>query len=394
MRPALLAFLALAPAAAVAQEGAVAIKGVRIITVSGEEIESGTVVLRGGKIEAVGKDAEVPWDARAVDGARKVLFPGFVEAHSFRGMDRANERMGSVPFVSTFDAINPVDPYFEDCLRQGVATLQVSPGNDTLIGGQSCVVHPGGVTAESMIVARNAFLKISLRPRAGVSRMAHLAALRKDLDDVSELLKDSKGGDVDPRKEPLVRLRKGVTPAFVYCPTASDVHRAIELAEAYTFRMKLVLGRDGWKAAAEIAKRKLEVVLAPDLAYWETDEETHEEVRRFGAGPFSKAGVKFALQTEPSPFGSGLLWFQAALAVKHGVPRAEALKAVTLWPAEMLGVGDRLGSIEKGKDATFVLLTGDPLDAQAWVDQVWIDGKPRYDRTKDQALKRILETRR
>jgi imidazolonepropionase-like amidohydrolase len=250
------------------------------------------------------------------------------------------------------------------------------------------------VTAESMIVARNAFLKISLRPRAGVSRMAHLAALRKELDEATEQLKNAKGGEPDLRREPLLRLLKGVTPAFVFCPSASDVHRALELAETYKFRMKLVLGRDGWKAAGEIAKAKLEVVLPPELAYWETDEDTHEEVRRFGAGAFSKLGVKYALQTEASSLGGGLLWYQAAMAVRQGVPRAEALKAATLWPAEILGLGARLGSIEKGKDATFVLLTGDPLDAQTWVDQVWVDGKVVYDRTKDQALRRILETRR
>jgi imidazolonepropionase-like amidohydrolase len=377
-----------------AQESPVALKGARILTVSGEDLESGTLTLRGGKIESVGKEAQPAWDGRVVDASRKVIVPAFVEAHSFRGMDRANERMGSVPFVSTFDAINPVDPYFEDCLRQGIATVHVSPGNDTMFGGQSCVVHPVGVTTESMIVARNAFLKISLRPRAGVSRMAHLASLRKELDEAAEQLKNAKGGEPDPRREPLVRLLKGVTPAFVFCPSASDVHRALELAEAYKFRMKLVLGRDGWKAAGEIAKAKLEVVLPSELAYWETDEDTHEEVRRFGAGAFSKLGVKYALQTEASLLGGGLLWYQAALAVRQGVPRAEALKASTLWPAEILGLGARLGSIEKGKDATFVLLTGDPLDAQTWVDQVWVDGKVVYDRTKDQALRRILETRR
>jgi imidazolonepropionase-like amidohydrolase len=377
-----------------AQESPVALKGARILTVSGEDLESGTLTLRGGKIESVGKEAQPAWDGRVVDASRKVILPAFVEAHSFRGMDRANERMGSVPFVSTFDAINPVDPYFEDCLRQGIATVHVSPGNDTMFGGQSCVVHPVGVTAESMIVARNAFLKISLRPRAGVSRMAHLAALRKELDEATEQLKNAKGGEPDLRREPLLRLLKGVTPAFVFCPSASDVHRALELAETYKFRMKLVLGRDGWKAAGEIAKAKLEVVLPPELAYWETDEDTHEEVRRFGAGAFSKLGVKYALQTEASSLGGGLLWYQAAMAVRQGVPRAEALKAATLWPAEILGLGARLGSIEKGKDATFVLLTGDPLDAQTWVDQVWVDGKVVYDRTKDQALRRILETRR
>ncbi len=397
MRRTIAAMAVLASLGSAPEEGPLAIKGARIITVSGDEIEAGVLVVRGGKIEGAGRDVEVPWDARTVDAAGKVLVPAFVEAHTFRGMDRPNERMGSVPFVSTFDALNPVDPYFEDCLRQGLGTLHVAPGNETLIGGQSCVVHPGGVTAESMMVARNAFLKISLKPRAGTSRMAHLAALRKELDEVSELLKGAgtaKGGAPDPRREPMERLLKGVTPAFVYCPTASDVHRAIDLADTYKFRMKLVLGRDGWRAAEEIAKRKLEVVLAPELAYWETDEDSHEEVRRNAVLPLWKAGVKFALQSDPSSFGASLLWYQAATAVKHGLPRADALRSVTLWPAEILGLGGRLGSLEKGKDATFALLTGDPLDTQTWVDQVWVLGKPVYERSKDAALRRVLEARK
>ena len=379
-----------------AQDGAVAVKGARVITVSGEEIEAGTVLIRGGRIEAVGKDVEIPWDAKVIDGAKKVVMPGLVEAHTFRGTDRPNERLASVPFVSAFDSINPVDPYFEDSLRQGQTALFVLPGNDTMIGGQGCIVRPVGVTTESMVVAKNAAIKISLRPRPGQSRMAHLAALRKELDEVSEMLrdKDAKNPDLEAKREPMARLLKGVTPAFVFCPTASDVHRAIELSETYKFKMKLVLGRDGWKAAEEIAKQKLDVILAPEVAYWETDDEKHEEVRRSGVAALVKAGVKVALQTDASGFGTNYAWYQAATAVRQGLSRADALKAVTLWPAEIVGLGARMGSIEKGKDGTLVILTGDPLDAQSWVDLVLIDGKVVYERTRDEKLKRVLEGRR
>lgn len=374
-------------------DGVLAIKNARVITVSGPDIEGGTVIVRGGRIEAVGKDVEIPWDARVLDAAGKVLMPGLVEAHTYRGMDRPNERMPSVPFVSAFDAVNPVDPYFEDALRQGITTLLVAPGNDTLIGGQACVMKPWGVTTERMLVAKNAFLKISLKPRAGVSRMAHIAALRRELDEAAESQKDKKDGppsEAAAKREPLGRLLKGALPALVYCPTASDVLKALELAEAYKFKALLVLGRDGWRAADEIAKRKLDVILAPELAYWETDEEKHEEVRRLGAVPFAKAGVRFALQTDGSPYGGAYLWYQAAAAVKQGMSRADALRAVTLAPAELLGLGARMGSIEKGKDANLVLLTGDPLDVQSWVDRVLIDGKTAYERSKDERLKRVL----
>jgi imidazolonepropionase-like amidohydrolase len=381
---------------AVPEDGVLAIKNARIITVSGPDIEGGTVVIRAGRIEAVGKDVEIPWDARTIDASGKVLMPGLIEAHTFRGLDRPNERMASVPFVSAFDAVNPVDPYFEDALRQGITTLLVAPGNDTLIGGQACVMKPWGVTTERMLVAKNAFLKISLKPRAGMSRMAHVAALRRELDEAAEAEKAEKEKKEGPpsetavKREPLARLLKGALPAIVYCPTASDALKAVELAETYKFRAVLVLGRDGWRAAEEIAKRKLDVVLAPELAYWETDEEKHEEVRRVGATPFAKAGVRFAFQTDGSPYGGAYLWYQAATAVKHGMSRADALRAITLGPAEILGLGARMGSIEKGKDANLALLTGDPLDAQTWVDRVLIDGKTAYERSKDERLKRVL----
>lgn len=381
--------------AALAQDaGHVAIKNARILTVSGAEIEGGGILVKDGRIEAVGKDLEFPYDAKVIDAAGKTVMPGLIEAHTFRGMDRPNERMASVPFVSSFDAVNPTDPYFEDALRQGITTLLVSPGNDTLIGGQACVLKPFGSTTERMLIARNGFLKISLKPRAGSSRMAHIAALRRELGEASAASKEKSTPEAEAKREPLLRLLKGTLPALVYCPTASDVLKAIELSEAFGFKAVLVLGRDGWRAAPEAAKRKLDVILAPELSYWETDEEKHEEVRREGAAPVAKAGLRFALQTDGSPYGSAYLWYQAAAAVKQGVPRTDALKAVTLWPAEILGLGARLGSIEKGKDANLVILTGDPLDVQTWVDRVIIEGRTVYERAKDERLKRVTEAKR
>jgi imidazolonepropionase-like amidohydrolase len=379
--------------AAAPEDAVVAIKGARVIPVSGPELETATIIVRGGRIEAVGKDLEIPWDAKVIDGAHKVVIPGLIEAHTFRGTDRPNERVASVPFVSTFDSINPVDPYYEDALRQGITTLCVMPGNDTMIGGQGCVVRPTGVTAESMMIARNVAMKISLKPRAGMSRMAHMAALRKELQDAADAAKEKKG-DPDPRREPMARLLKGVLPAFIYCPTASDAHRALELAETSGLKVKLVLGRDGWKAAAEIAKKGVDVILDPEMEYWETDDERHDEVRRYSGEAIAKAGLKYAFQTDAMMHGTSYLWYQAATAVRNGLSRGEALRAITLAPAEILGLGARLGSIEKGKDGNLVVLTGDPLDSQSWVETVLIDGKVVYERSKDEKLKRVLEVRK
>jgi imidazolonepropionase-like amidohydrolase len=366
-----------------AGEAPILIKDARLVVVSGPDVEGGSILLRKGLIEAVGKDLKPPFDARVIDGSRSWILPGFVEAHGFRGLDRRNEKMPSVPFVSVFDAINPVDRAFEDALRQGIATLGVHPGNDALVGGQACVVHPRGVTAEEMVVVRDFALKISLKPRPGMSRMAHLAALRRTLAEA----KDSK----DAKLEPLARALRGNLPVFVYCPTAADVHRAWELADVYGFKPTLVLGRDGWKAAEELARRKADVILDPVIEYWETDEERHEELLREGVLPLVRDGIRFAYQTDGSLYGTSQMWYQAATAARQGVPRATALKAATLWPAEMLGLGARLGSLDAGKDATIVVLTGDPLDARTWVDLVVVDGRIVYERSKDERLKKLLD---
>ncbi len=401
------AFLSLLGARARAADDVLVVKAGRLITVSGEELRDAVIVVRGGKIEAVGKGVEIPWEAKVIDASTRTVMPGFVEAHSFRGVDRPNENVPSVPYVSTFDSVNPLDPYFEESLRQGITTIFLSPGNATMIGGQGCVLRPAGVTTESMIVVKNHALKISLAPRPGLTRMAQLAALRREfdalLDNVAELA-EKKGevpaagrppgggpaSELEVKREVLARFLQGKTPAFVYCPTAVDVLRAIELAKAYKFRMKLVLGRDTWRAAADIAREKLEVVLPPDMIFWETDEEKHEEVLRVLPAIFAKAGVKFCFQTDSSSLGSSYLWHQAASAVRHGLPRAEAIRAATLNAAEILGLGSRFGSLEKGKDANFLVLTGDPLDTQTWVDQVVIEGAVVYERANDSKLKRVL----
>src|SRR5438270_5679412 len=159
-----------------------AIKGGRILAVSRAPIDGGIILIRDGRIQAVGKDLPIPSDYRVIDATGKVVLPGFIEAHSSRGMDQANERNNNVPFLSVVDAIDPGQEYFEDCRRNGVTTVAVVPGNDTMIGGQAAVIKTAGGYVDQMIVKRQAGIKISLRPGEGRSRMSHVAALRKELD--------------------------------------------------------------------------------------------------------------------------------------------------------------------------------------------------------------------
>jgi len=152
-----------------------------------------------------------------------------------------------------------------------------------------------------------------------------------------------------------------------------------------------VLGPDAWRAADAIAKSGRPVVLDADLVHRERDPITLKEVETAVPPIFAKKNVKFALQSSGSSLSQRYLNAQAATAVRLGVDRDTALKAITLWPAEILGLGDRLGAIAKGRDANLLILSGDPLATTTFVDTVILDGFVQYERSKDERLKHLLE---
>ena len=180
-----------------------ALKGAKIITMAGDTIENGTIVFRDGKISAVGADVKVPVEARVIDVEGKTVMPGFVESHSSSGMSQANETNPIVPYVSVVDSIDPMNPYFRAARRNGVTTVRVSPGNSTLIGGQSAVIKTGGEFIDDMVIKSDAGVKISLKPVSG-SRMSHLAKLRKALDEAKRKL-DKKNKD-NPKDLSLIHI--------------------------------------------------------------------------------------------------------------------------------------------------------------------------------------------
>jgi imidazolonepropionase-like amidohydrolase len=422
-----------------------AILGGRIVPVAGPPIDGGVILIRDGKIQAVRKGLAIPSDYKVIDASDKVVLPGFVEAHSSRGMDQANERNNNVPFLSVVDAIDPGQEYFEDCLRNGVTTVAVVPGDETMIGGQAAIIKTAGSYVEQMIVKRQAGIKISLRPTAGRSRMSHLASLRKELDAARDALHDQlarpkvaaalkpapppaeqgadaaaepaqpgppggeavEGADgpagVAARREALVRLLRGEVPVFLYCEAAMDVPQALKLVKEYKLKATLVLGHNCYKAAKLVAASKLPVILDPTLVFWETDPRTGEDRKIVLPKIYREAGVPMTFQVTgisggnlfrapdlPATLGTNFLWYQAATAVKYGTPVPEALEAVTLRPAKLLGIDTLAGSIEPGKDADLVILTGDPLKITTWVQTTLVRGKVVYERDKDRKLRRLL----
>lgn len=425
------AFVVATQSATFAQE-TLAITGAKVVTLAGDPIEKGVVLIRDGKIEAVGTDIQIPLEAKVIDASGQVVMPGFIDSHTSEGMGQANERNDNVPFLSVVDGIDPVVDYFEECRRNGITTTAILPGNATMIGGQGVVLKTAGLYVNDMIVKRDTGVKISLRPTSG-SRMGHIARLRKELDKAKQAIEKKKNGasteakpaepisaqpeapkpteeqsgdgapqegaapaTSDPNQglEVLVMLLEGKLPAFIYCDTAMDVSTALALIDEYSFKAVFVLGKDTYKAAPLLAGRSEPVILDPTLVFWETDPRTREDKKVVLTKVFSDAKVPFVFQIENSSAGAtsanSYLWYQAATAVKYGMPEGDALKCMSQVPAKLLGIDEFVGTIEAGKDADLVVLSGDPLRLSTWVNKTLIRGKVVYDRSTDSKIERLL----
>ena len=181
-----------------------AVEAGRIITIAGKDIKNGVILIEDGTIKAVGTDVEIPWDAFVIEAKDKVVMPGFVMAHTSSGLDRANENMPEVPFISTFDSIDPISTFFEDSLRDGVVAMLVLPGNNTLLGGTGTIVKPYGRTVEAMLIKRYTGLKISLRPSRNTSRMGHMQRFRRYVSDLKDYLEEyeQRKADAEEEKKP------------------------------------------------------------------------------------------------------------------------------------------------------------------------------------------------
>lgn len=424
----------LLPSVTVDAQEYVAVTGGTIIPISGDRIESGTVLIADGRIQAVGADVNIPVSAKVIDVTGKVVMPGIINVHSSAGMSQANEQNAVVPFLSVVDSIDPISDFFEESRRNGVTTANVVPGNSTMIGGRAAIVKTAGQYVNDMVVKRDAGLKISLEPASGTSRMSHLARLRRELREAQEAASEDdaddsdtedsdaddddgsddddpdEDGDDDQRggrssasaaqratekaaREALQAMLRGDVPAIIYCQQPVDVTRAFELVDEFGLKPILVLGRECDKAADAVAARNVPVILDDTLVYWRTDPRTREDEKIVLPKIFADSGAKFLFQTADSGTSQATHyhWYQAATAVRYGMPVDAALRALTLDAAELLGLADSVGSIEKGKDADLVILTGDPLSVSTWVDMTIIDGDVVYQRSEDERLQRLFE---
>ena len=382
-----------------------AIKGGKVLTITGGVIEGGTILVDGGKIVKVGKRIKVPDDAEVIDVSGKVVMPGLVDAHCHIGI--VEEKIGwaggdvneatdpATPHMRALDAVkaNADEGGLESAVKAGITTVQILPGSANVIGGTGVVVKTAPkVVTDDMVIRNPSGMKIAFgeNPRrvygegmkkTPSTRMGVAAVLREWLQrtvnymEKKERFKDDpeKQPEVDIKLEALIPVIKGEIPLRAHAHRADDAATAVRIAEEFGVKMSWEHATEGHRLAEWIAERGVPAVWGPSLMSrpkWEMRELSFDTPKAL-----HDAGVKFAFQTDSMGANIAYLPFSAGLAVKHGLPYEEALKAMTINSAEILGVADRVGSIEAGKDADLRILDGDPLELRTKVEMVIIDGE-------------------
>ena len=405
----------------------IAIVNGKVLTITQGTLDPGTVLVEGGRIVAIGEELIIPEDAEIYDAAGKVVMPGLIDPHCHVGLwpegigwehSDGNEMTDPItPHLRALDAVHPEDDAFPELVAAGVTTVLTGPGSGNLIGGQSvCLKTMPRPSVEEMVLLEPAGMKMALgenpkrvygaQKKAPSTRMANAAALRAALVDAQNYLDKwqrheeeveryqakVQAGDeeVDPPKPPerdlkleaLGRVLRREMKARVHAHRADDMLTAIRIAEEFGLDLTLEHATEGYKIADVLAAKGIPVTAGPILF-----SRGKYELRRMtprNPGLMAKAGVKVAIQTDEMS-AVKYLTINAALAAREGMPESEALKAITLHPAEIIGVQDRIGSLEAGKDADIVVFSGHPFDYRTVADLVLIDGQVVYERAGEVA---------
>ncbi|WP_147102721.1 amidohydrolase [Nesterenkonia populi] len=372
-----------------------------IVPIAGEPFH-GSLLVTDGKIADLGKKVKSPRGYETVDADGGWVTPGLVDAHVHLGTheegegwagDDTNEKTDPVTAaVRALDAINPADVGFDDALTGGVTTVNVNPGSANPIGGLAVAIKVHGRIVDEMVLRSPSGLKAALgenpkrvygeQKKTPATRLGTAYTIRKAFAEAQAWAeRDEKERGSHLVNEALGMVLRREIPWRQHSHRADDIATALRMADEFGYELVLDHGTEAYKIADVIAERNVPVLCGPMIV-----SRSKAEVRgRSSKGPgiLAEAGVKVSIITDHPVVPIDFLIHQAALAVKEGMDPVEALKAVTLNPAEVLGVADRVGSLEKGKDADLVLWDGDPLDTRSRALSTWIEGREVYTYNQD-----------
>jgi len=399
----------------------IAITNGKVFTITQGTLDPGTVLIEDGRIVAVGSEIEIPKEAEVYDATGKFVLPGLIDPHCHAGLfpdgqgweySEGNEMTDPItPHLRAIDGLNPGDQAFEEIVAAGVTTVLTGPGSANLIGGQwVCIKTMPKSSVEEMVLLEPAGMKMALgenprrvygtlQKKMPSTRMGNAGTLRAALVEAQNYIEkwqryelelvehQAKQSDADGSKEApkpperdlkmeaLGKVLRGEMKARIHAHRADDMLTAIRIAEEFNLDLTLEHATEGYKIADILASKQIPVTAGPILfsrVKYELKDMTPKNPALMAA-----AGVKVAIQTDEMS-AVKYLSINAALAVREGMPEEEALKAITIYAAEIIGVADRIGSLEVGKDADVVVFSDHPFDYRAVTELVLVNGEVAY----------------
>ena len=393
--------------------GVFAIRNARIVTVTGPDIENGTVVIRDGKIEAVGASVNVPAGAQTIDGSGLSVYPGMIDAGTNMGLVEVPQGAnGTVDLAETGDlnpnakaiiAVNPHSAHIAVTRVEGITNAVTAPEGG-LISGQAALINLLGTSSKEMAVVPYAALVINYPRIAGgggggfgflQQQPANLAetleANAREVDRIRKMLRDAEayGRAQDayakdrslPRPdrnvvlESLVPYVRGEQPVIFRAEREAEIRGAIRFAEEMKLKPIILGGNDAWKVASLLKEKNVPVILTGVFSLPLREDDFYDTLYE-NAAKLQQAGVRFCISTGDAGAEVRNLPLYAGMAAAYGLSKADALKSVTLYPAQIMNVADRLGSIEVGKMANLVVTDGDLLEIRTHIRYLFIDGRP------------------
>lgn len=389
------------PNSLLAREAHVLIKGGIVMTITRGTLENMDILIADGKIVEISPDIEVAKGALVIDATGKTVMPGMIDLLSHIATmgsswktDEGNEQSGpSVPQVNIIDSINPYHQDFKEALSGGVTTVLISPGSRNVIAGVQSLLKCDGQDLEDMIIQRESGMKFGIYNKSGEyggmypsTMMGISSFLRNTFSGAKKFSaglvawEESGKKSAKPRNqmmEPLVKVLNGELVARMHAENAREILTAIDICQEFSIKLDLIHALDAYKVIDVISLNDINVIYGPfHPAY--SDESYRSPAL------LDEAGVTVCLTTDSPVYPQKHLRYQAILAVKYGMKKESALESITINPAKIVGVSDRIGSLESNKDADIVILTGHPLDMMTLVETVFVNGKICYQRDSKQ----------
>lgn len=381
------------------------IKNAKIYTVTNGVIDNGNILLKDGKIAAIGSSIDVPAAAEVIDVNGAIVTPGLVDEHThvggweeglgWEGND-INECTDPItPHMSILDGINPADIGFADARKGGVTTVQTMPGSGNVIGGLMLAMKTSGQIVDRMVLKCPTGMKAALgenpkrnfgsKGKAPSTRMGSAALLRETLLQAKYYNEKKERGDkdwkFDAKLENLAMVIRKEIPLRIHAHRADDILTAIRIGKEFDIDFTLEHCTEGHKIAETVVEAGVPACVGP--AIWQRAKVETKDISPTTPGAIARAGGKVAIITDHNIIPQHYLRIAVGLTIREGMPEEEALKAVTINAAEIIGVADRVGSLEVGKDADLVVWSGDPFEPLTHCLLTVIDGAVVYRRNEE-----------